>query len=213
MSKIYLETLDPARQNIFTKLAVFQSAYLAGGTALTLQIKHRISEDFDVFSPQPLDRAQLLTQVKKIATFQIMLDLENQVTLVSGQGIKLDFVHHPYKLIKPLVQTKSIPLASITDIAADKASTIGRRATWRDYVDIFYLLKTKHLSLTTIIETAKKRFKGAFNEALFLEQLVYFKDLEMTTIDFLEPSYTEKEIKSSLETQVNQFLKQTIKKE
>ena len=64
MSKIYLETLDPARQNIFTKLAVFQSAYLARGTALTLRIKHRISEDFDVFFPQPLDRAQLLTQVK-----------------------------------------------------------------------------------------------------------------------------------------------------
>lgn len=48
-------------------------------------------------------------------------------------------------------------LASVKDIAADKAHTIGRRAAWRDYVDIFCLIKEKHLTLAQIIKLAKEK--------------------------------------------------------
>lgn len=51
MSKIYLEILDKERIKIFQKMGDFKRiGYLAGGTALALQIKHRKSFDFDIFT-------------------------------------------------------------------------------------------------------------------------------------------------------------------
>ena len=50
MSKIYFKILDNDRMSVFDKLKAFQNeGYLAGGTALALQLNHRTSEDFDVF--------------------------------------------------------------------------------------------------------------------------------------------------------------------
>ena len=62
------------------------------------------------------------------------------------------------------------------------------------------------------LEISRKKFQGEFNEALFLEQLVYFQDLEMTEIGFLKTVYSEPEIKKFLESQVSQFLKQHLGK-
>lgn len=48
MSSIHLEILDKDRQKVFKKLRVFkQKAILGGGTALALQLNHRVSFDFD----------------------------------------------------------------------------------------------------------------------------------------------------------------------
>lgn len=105
-----------------------------------------------------------------------------------------------------MIKTHWANLASIADIAADKAATVGRRATWRDYVDVFFLLKWKLVTLENLFSLAKRKFQGEFNELLFLEQLVYFEDLEMTKITFLKESYSEAEIKRYLEKEVKRFL-------
>lgn len=208
MSKIHLEILDEPRKLVFKKLKAFSNlGYLAGGTALALQISHRLSLDFDFFVNQPLKR----TLVKKCGEvfgedIQVIRQTADQLTFYTAANIKLDFVYYWYSLIAPLVKTPSANLASIADIAADKAATIGRRATWRDYVDIFFLLKGKLFSLKKIIDLSQKKFGGEFNELLFLEQLVYFKDLEMTKIKFLKEKYSESEIKHYLEGKVKEFL-------
>ena len=50
MSEIHLELFDTNRQNVFVQLSEFKTfGYLAGGTALALQINHRKSFDFDIF--------------------------------------------------------------------------------------------------------------------------------------------------------------------
>ena len=53
-----------------------------------------------------------------------------------------------------------------------------------------------------------RKFKGEFNELLFLEQLVYFEDLEMTNITFLKEEYSEAEVKQYLGKKVKQLLKE-----
>src|SRR3989344_1107232 len=182
MSKIHLEILDKSRLTTFNQLTEFPQGVLVGGTALALQICHRLSFDFDLFFPQPLKRKSLVRQCQNIFGEKTRFLIQNtdQVTLITPENIKLDLVYYPYKLITSQVTTPSVKLASIKDIAADKATTIGRRATWRDYVDIFFLLKRQILTLEEISRLAQKKFKGEFNEVLFWEQLVYFKDLEIT---------------------------------
>jgi len=60
-----------------------------------------------------------------------------------------------------------------------KAYALGRRAKWKDYVDLYFIMKHFH----TIDEVAKKGgeiFAGEFNEKIFREQLSYFKDIDYT---------------------------------
>ena len=57
MSKIFLEILDHDRQEILTGLSSFRDeGYLAGGTALALQLGHRTSYDFDIFMDHPVTK-------------------------------------------------------------------------------------------------------------------------------------------------------------
>lgn len=211
MSKIHLELLDKNRQKIFSLLSSFKNyGYLAGGTALALQINHRKSEDFDIFVNKSIDNNLRLKINQVFGSVNFSLNTTDQINLTTIEGVKITFVWYYFLTINPLVNTQSISLASIEDIAADKSITIGRRAVWRDYVDIFVLLKRNFLDLEKIINLAKEKFKGEFVESQFLEQLSYFNDLKIMPIEFVEKSYSEQEIKSFLEKEVIAYVKKRI---
>lgn len=144
MSKIYLELLDKKRQEVFRRLSQFKKqGYLAGGTALALQVNHRKSVDFDVFIRKAVDNV-LRLKIEKIFDRQdFYVDTSNQISFKLAPDIGVTFVWYYYHSLYPLVKTSSLDLASVSDIAADKAHTIGRRAVWRDYVDFFFLFKEK----------------------------------------------------------------------
>lgn len=208
MSKIHLELLDKERQAVFQSLIAFKDiGYLAGGTALALQINHRRSEDFDIFIDKQIDNKLRLNIEKIFGSVIYTLNTSDQINFITNKNIKITFLWYYFKRISGLTQTNSIPLASIDDIIADKAATIGRRAVWRDYVDIFLLLKTQNYSLEKIIYLGKKKFKGEFVETQFLEQLRYFEDLQIVPIDFVKEKFNDLEIKSYLQEQVKNYLK------
>ena len=115
--------------------------------------------------------------------------------LTTSKHVDIHVVYVWYKRISKTITTSSLPIASITDIAADKAYTIGRRGQWRDYVDIFFLLKKNIFGLSQIIELAQKKYKPEFSVRQFLEQLCYFDDINDFTITFLQESYPVEEIK------------------
>ena len=211
MSKIHLELLDKKRQKIFFSLSYFKNdSYLAGGTALALQINHRKSEDFDIFINKPIDNNFRLKIKKVFGNVVFSLDTGDQINFNTSDGIKITFLWYYFPSIHPLINTQGLPLASIEDIMADKAITIGRRAVWRDYVDTFYLLKEKFFTLDSIIILAKKKFKGEFVETQFLEQLSYFGDLKIVPIDFVNKPYSSEEIKLYLEKEVSSYVKKSF---
>lgn len=211
MSKIHLEILDETRKAAWKKLSPFvRQGYLAGGTALALQINHRKSVDFDIFINKAVDN-RLHRKVEKIfGKNDYYVNTGDQISFTTRDGIGITFVWCYYKLLYPVVHTSSLPLASVYDIAADKAHTIGRRAVWRDYVDFFILLKWKIVTIATIIELAQKKFGGEFSETQFLQQLSYFDDLRQMPIEFLKDSYTTGEIKAFLEREVANYLKKIL---
>ena len=66
MSKLFLESLNKDRLEVFKKLKTFnQIGILGGGTALALQIGHRLSYDFDIFTNDKLS-PQLWSKSRKI---------------------------------------------------------------------------------------------------------------------------------------------------
>src|SRR3989339_54387 len=202
MSKIHHDIFNPERKKVFDKLSVFKkTGYLAGGTALALQIGHRRTYDFDVFTPQPL-RKTIVKKLRDIFGDDIIIRIDNSDFLLvdTPEHVELNFVYYWFPLLTKTVPTSSLTLASVEDIAADKAHTIGRRAEWRDYVDLFYILKHNILTFDTVIGNAQKKYGPEFNIRLFLEQLTYWDDIENFSITFLQHEYTTEEIQEYLKS-------------
>src|SRR3989344_2907067 len=211
MSKIHLEILDKPRQIIFSKLYGFKNfGYLAGGTALALQIQHRKSVDFDIFINKPINNYLRLKAKPVFPASVFYVNTPDQISFTTTENVNVTFFWYIYPSLLPPTTTPSISLASVNDIVADKAFTIGKRAVWRDYVDLFLLLKKEIVTLNQTIQLAKQKFSGEFNEALFLEQLSYFKDVTIVPMDFIGSSPSPSEIQSYLETQVESYIKQIL---
>ena len=74
-----------------------------------------------------------------------------------------------------------ISMPTLRSLAAMKAFALGRRAKWKDYVDLYFLLKN-YFSIKEISTEAVQIFGELFSEKLFRSQLAFHKD-----IDYSEP--------------------------
>ena len=154
MLKPILESLDKERLFVYNKLEVFRDiGVLGGGTALSLQIGHRVSYDFDIFTYDKFPR-NIWQKVKETfgTNCEKMLDYEDQLDLKTPNSVKVTFFYDDYKLLRKPVKNMPIDLMSLEDVATSKAYTIGKRPKWRDYVDIYFLLVENHITLKKIID-------------------------------------------------------------
>ena len=210
MTKLYLDWLDNSRRQLWEKLDIFSpyKGVLAGGTAVAMQLGHRISDDFDIFLPvniPPAARQKALTVIEGLD--KVPIDDEHQLTLISHSGLKLTLVSYPYLPLYPLVETDSLPLFRLADLASNKAYTVGRRGVWRDYIDLYFLLHEKTVSLEQIINESLKRFGHEFFPKRFLEQLIYTAGLGEMEIDFLRDKIGPNEMVNFFENEVKIYIK------
>lgn len=176
---MHREALSDPGKLIFEHLKEFPDFYLAGGTALALQIGHRISMDFDLFSSAHIEQS-LLGKIKKVytdASVRVSVNSPDELT-VFVNDIKLTFLCYPFPVLADLVRSDGLALLSVKEIAATKAYTIGRRGSYKDYVDLFFIVQEEYAVLPEIIAIAEEKYGQAFNDRLFLEQLVYLDDIE-----------------------------------
>ncbi len=200
------EALPDKNRTIFAELARFKDFYLAGGTALALQIGHRISVDFDLFSEKKIDAA-LLDKVKGIflkESFVISVNDPHELT-VFLDGIKVTFLYYPFPVLLDFVAYEGANLLSIKEIAATKAYTLGRRGSFKDYIDLYFVFNERHSSLAEVIELAEKKYAGEFNSRLFLEQLIYFDDIEDIEIIFLKQPVSRQKMTAFLKDTIKEF--------
>jgi len=174
-----------------------------------LQIGHRLSYDFDCFCETWELPLNTLAKAHKIFGDKILVKLKTSEMIIVTTEKKVDvsFVCHPFKILRPEIRTESIGIFHLDDLVASKAYTVGRRNTWRDYVDLFYFMKNKIYSLDKIIGLTKQKFGGEFNEKLFLGQLSYFGDIDVVPTVFLKEKYSDGEIKNYLQSQVKDYLR------
>jgi len=86
-----------------------------------------------------------------------------------------------------------------------KAYALGRRATLNDYVDLYFVLKEEVASLEQIIASGKQKYGREFDPRLFLEQLIYLKDVEKIEIRFLKERLIIPEIEKFFEGEVKKI--------
>ncbi|PIV12740.1 MAG: hypothetical protein COS47_00930 [Candidatus Nealsonbacteria bacterium CG03_land_8_20_14_0_80_36_12] len=206
-SKILLDLLDKERKEALFLLSPFfkQKGILCGGTALMVQLGHRRSYDFDIFFPSQIPE-KFLRKASKIFGPEIRLETDNpdELTFITSNKIKISFVYFPFPRLYPTLKIKSVSLSVWQDIASDKAYTIGRRPQYRDYIDLYFILK-KGFPLPKIIEDAKKKYRGEFSEKLFFGQLSYLEDIRDFKIDFLKEKVTKKQVQKFFEKEVKKL--------
>ena len=79
-----------------------------------------------------------------------------------------------------------------------KAFALSRRAKWKDYVDMFFILRD-HYSIKEIANQAQKIFGQLFSEKLFRSQLAFHKDIDYTEpVRFIVEPVSDDEIKNFL---------------
>jgi hypothetical protein len=176
-----------------------KSYYLVGGTAIALHIGHRRSIDFDMFTLKRINR----TKIKKIIN-QCNFSIQHLIYEDSDQlhiiinSVKLTFYLFPYTIKANCRFEKIISLPSLLDLGAMKAFALGRRAKWKDYVDMYFLFKN-YFKFNEISDRAKLLFGKEFSSKLFRQQLSYFEDIDYTeSVDFIAENVSEDIIKELL---------------
>ena len=148
---------------------------LVGGTALSLQIGHRESEDLDLFSVEPLEG--MLVQQMLVDKYGFVPTVIAENTLIGFiQGVKIDVIYHPFPWMEAAIEEDGIRIATKTDIAAMKVHAIinsGKRP--KDFVDIAFL--SMHYSYNQIKALLLKRYP-AYDPIMADKAIIYFGDID-----------------------------------
>lgn len=197
---MYPEILSKEQKELLPLVRKFSNEfYLVGGTAIALQIGHRISVDYDLFTAAKIKRKKIKNAIdeSKFPTEKIIYEAEEQLH-IPVNSVKMTFFNYPFNIEHPAWFENIITMPRLLDLGAMKVYALGGRAKWRDYVDLYFILKHHH-SLSEITNKAEKLFGNFFNAKLFREQLTFFKDIDTDQqIQFVTTPVSDEEIKNFL---------------
>lgn len=192
---MYKEILTDKQLELLPLIKDFSKRfYLVRGTAIALQIGHRRSIDFDLFTDKDIKRKNIINVIEKheYATNEIIHQAHEQFH-INLNSVKVTFFSFPHKIKANISFEGIINVPDLLDLSAMKAYALGGRAKWKDYVDLYFMLKD-HLSLKDISIRAKELFTTFFNEKLFRQQLCYFNDINYSEKVVFMSGYKVKEI-------------------
>jgi hypothetical protein len=196
---MHKEIFNPDQINVLPLVKQFKKEYyLVGGTAIALHIGHRRSIDFDLFK---LGQIKPKSIVETISGFEYPVIVTRRVTEqlnVTINNVKFTFYQYPYKIAAIEKYEDILRLPTLIDLAAMKAYALGRRSKWKDYVDMYFILKD-YFTVKQISERANEVFGQLFSEKLFRAQISFFDDIDFTEpVEFISDPLPEAEIKEFL---------------
>lgn len=157
---------------------------LVGGSALTLHLCHRKSEDLDFFTYDDVfDKEEIFIFIKIFEHKEIINQTNEQIDLLLD-GVKVTFFNAKWSFLKPF-ENQKLNIASIEQIAAMKVNVLFLRAKYRDYYDLYFLAK-ESMSLKNIFKASEHIVEGVTYK-MFAVALLYIEDIEDDNITYLEP--------------------------
>ena len=184
---MHLEILSNEQVQLLPILSQFKKEYyMVGGTAIALHIGHRESIDFDLFKKTNIRKKVIYEKLKNV-DYKVSFADYNQVNM-SSNGVKITFFSFPYQIPLNSRLEDFLKMPDLLTLGAMKAFALGRRAKWKDYVDLYFILK-EHFSFQEIATQATLLFGEQFSEKLFKMQLGYFKGINYDEeVTFLIPN-------------------------
>jgi len=162
---------------LVSNISVVRKSYLAGGTALAIQIGHRISVDLDFFTPQVFDEKTLSGELSQLLEYR---EMGTAWRTVWGKvaNTKFSLFYYQYPLIEKTILFEGIQMLSKEDIAAMKIHAMEDRGTKRDFIDLYFL--TKEFTLEQMLTFYDQKY-GNLEDHLYniLRSMNYFVDADM----------------------------------
>lgn len=201
---LYYKTVDELTLNLLREIQTdsrFNEFLLVGGTALALQIGHRISIDLDLFQYSDENISKKLDSIRDFGDITI-LNKTDRILNLRINDIKVDFVSYHYPFIGNVINTDRLRLASLEDIAAMKLSAITGRGTRKDFIDLFFLLQS--YSFSEIISFFEQKFPdtGLFQVH---RSLTYFDDAELEPMPYMLTPTEWEDVKSTINSEVKSY--------
>lgn len=182
-----------------------QGFYLAGGTALALQLGHRLSVDLDWFSAKDFSRAVLMETLSPLGRFELTGEEEGTVHGLFN-GVRISFLRYAYPLLFPPVEFRGASLADERDIAAMKLDAVSSRGRKKDFIDIYFLLE--RYALPELLEIFEKKYAAVkFNKLHILKSLSYFEDAEDEPMPTMLKLVSWEEVKKKIAGEANRILR------
>ena len=175
---MHKEILSPEQSALLNIVKLFSDGFgLVGGTAIALHLGHRESIDYDLFTIDEFINQKIRRKVLRATKIDAVLrDETGQFTFVIN-GVRFTFFQFPYKIDFSESFGDIVRIPDLLTLAAMKAFALGRRAKWKDYVDLYFILKANH-TVSEITAKGVEIFGREFNEKIFRTQLAYFKDID-----------------------------------
>ena len=174
---LHTKTVEPFTLELLKDLMskdYLKHFFLVGGTALSLQIGHRVSVDLDLFTDKDYSTDELIPLLLK--EYSVSPILQHPQTLICEiNGVKVDFIRFRYKIIRPLFVEKGIRMLSVDDIAPMKLDAITGRGRKKDFYDLYFLLKRYSIEQLFSLYLEKYPHQTTFHVA---RSMSYFVDAE-----------------------------------
>lgn len=179
--KLCREAAPERLLNVLDRLmrdSALQNFRLVGGTALALQLGHRVSVDIDLFTPEAFDAVGMGERLGFDYEARQIETAKNTVR-ARIKDVKIDILAHRYPMLeKPLV-VEGVRMAGLKDIAAMKLNAIANRGSKKDFWDLNALFD--HFTLGEMLEFFAMKYTEE-NVWYVEKSLSYFEDAD------LEPS-------------------------
>jgi predicted nucleotidyltransferase component of viral defense system len=185
-----------------SRMEFVRSYFLVGGTALSLQLKHRLSEDLDFMrwpeTKRDKPEIDIVAIKKELTQFHSVSSIEifefNHIEIYIDNRVKLSFYIPQRKkpVISPVHYLNNLVLADTDCIASLKMETLLRRTELRDYYDLYCILKDKETNaIRQIIENALKYSEHHLKSKNLIGLLTNSERFRHNALfTHLEPKYT-----------------------
>lgn len=208
--RLHWNTVKPILKEVLTILMhekLFDPFRLVGGTSLSLQLGHRMSDDIDLFSDETygsLDFTAINKFLRKafkyvsdLAPGPVGIGLSYLVGHSRDESVKLDLFYTD-TFIQPTLEIGPYRLAAVEEIIAIKIDIVQRKARKKDFWDLDELLEK--YSIEQMIALHKQRYPHSHDEKAIRKNFVDFqradedftpiclkgKHWELIKLDFVE---------------------------
>jgi|SRR3989344_3897498 len=176
---MFTAALYPNTKKVLALLAkedFIKQFYLAGGTALALQLGHRRSIDLDFFSTQAIKSDNLAEELAKLGNFTVQ-QKDDKTLIGELNKVRVSFFYYPFNLLKP-ARDYIVKLADPVDVGLMKITAIADRGSQKDFIDLFKICQ-EIINLKDLFNLLPKKFASVKYEPYYLiKGLTYFKDAE-----------------------------------
>ncbi len=196
---LHTQTLAPQTLGLIQVLQeepLLRGFHLVGGTALALQIGHRLSIDIDLFTRDEYDVDEVLTLF--INKYGFQRNYQRGRTLKGFiEGVMIDLIRHDYEELQ-VIEEDRVRMLSAKDIAAMKLNAItGNGTRVKDFIDVYFLLK--QFRLEEMLEFYKTKYQQD-DALMILRSLVFFDEVDLAEWPRLirEPHLTFDQVKKRI---------------